>query len=145
MAGSGIPILVTNSRNKVPFKVSKNKMYQQNFCRSFQNKYFAGEHLLTASKTPWKSRSFRKKCPNVDLSLVRIFLYSDWIQENADQKKLRIWIIFFQWMLTHFFALVLSHTSWKLQKTSEFFYAFKDIDTEKGNDIELGVKSTTLF
>ena len=30
--------------------------------------------------------SLRKKCPNKELFLVRIFLYSDWIQENTDQK-----------------------------------------------------------
>ena len=28
--------------------------------------------------------------------LVHIFLYSEWIQENTDQKKLRIWTIFWQ-------------------------------------------------
>ena len=27
-----------------------------------------------------------EKCPNTELFLVRIFLYSDWIQENTDQK-----------------------------------------------------------
>ena len=26
----------------------------------------------------------REKCPNTEFFLVRIFLYSDWIQENAD-------------------------------------------------------------
>ena len=31
--------------------------------------------------------TLRKKCPNTEFFLVRIFLYSD-------QKKLRIWIIF---------------------------------------------------
>ena len=30
--------------------------------------------------------------------LVRIFLYSDWIQENMDQKKLSIWTLFTQWV-----------------------------------------------
>ena len=29
--------------------------------------------------------------------LVRIFLYLDWKEENADQKKLRIWTLFMQW------------------------------------------------
>ena len=29
--------------------------------------------------------SLREKCPNKELFLVRIFLYSDWIQENTDQ------------------------------------------------------------
>ena len=30
--------------------------------------------------------SLREKCPNVQFILVRIFLYSHWIQENTDQK-----------------------------------------------------------
>ena len=38
----------------------------------------------------------REKCPNTELFLVRIFLFSDWIQENTDQKKLRIWTLFTQ-------------------------------------------------
>ena len=29
--------------------------------------------------------ALREKCPNREFFLVRIFLYSDWIQENADQ------------------------------------------------------------
>ena len=37
-----------------------------------------------------------QKCPNTELFLVRIFLYSDRIQENKDQKKLRIWTLFMQ-------------------------------------------------
>ena len=36
--------------------------------------------------------------PNTELFLVRIFLYSDWIQENTDQKQLRIWTLFTQWI-----------------------------------------------
>ena len=32
----------------------------------------------------------------MEFFLVRIFLYSDWIQENTDQKKLRIWTLFTQ-------------------------------------------------
>ena len=39
----------------------------------------------------------RKKCPSVFLD--RIFLYSVRIQENTDQKKLRIWTLFTQWAL----------------------------------------------
>ena len=27
-----------------------------------------------------------EKCPNMELFLVLMFLYSDWIQENKDQK-----------------------------------------------------------
>ena len=32
-----------------------------------------------------------ENCPNTEFFLVRILLYADWIQKNADQKKLRIW------------------------------------------------------
>ena len=38
----------------------------------------------------------REKYPNREFFLVRIFLYSDWIQEKMDQKKLRIWTLFTQ-------------------------------------------------
>ena len=40
--------------------------------------------------------TLREKCRNTEFFLVRILLYSDWIQENTDQKKLRIWTIFKQ-------------------------------------------------
>ena len=40
--------------------------------------------------------ALREKRPNTELFLVRIFLYSDWIQKNTDQKKLRIWALFTQ-------------------------------------------------
>ena len=43
------------------------------------------------------SNSLREKCPNTEFYLVLIFLYSDWIQENTDQKKLHIWTLFAQW------------------------------------------------
>ena len=32
------------------------------------------------------AESLREKCPNSELNLVRIFLYSDWIQENIEQE-----------------------------------------------------------
>ena len=37
-----------------------------------------------------------EKCPNTQFFPVRIFLYSVRIQENMDQKKLRIWTVFTQ-------------------------------------------------
>ena len=40
--------------------------------------------------------ALREKCPNTEFFLVRIFLYSDWIQENTDQAMLRIWTPFMQ-------------------------------------------------
>ena len=41
-------------------------------------------------------QALREKCPNTESFQVRIFLCSDWIQENTDQKKLRIWPLFTQ-------------------------------------------------
>ena len=40
------------------------------------------------------SLSLREKCPDTKFFLVRIFLYSDQIHGNTDQKKLRIWTLF---------------------------------------------------
>ena len=40
--------------------------------------------------------TLHEKCPNTELFLDRIFLYSARIQENTDQKKLRIWTLFTQ-------------------------------------------------
>ena len=31
--------------------------------------------------------ALREKCPNTELFPVHIFLYSDWIQENTNQKN----------------------------------------------------------
>ena len=39
-------------------------------------------------------REVRENCPNMEFFLVCISLYLDWIQENAEQKKFRIWTIF---------------------------------------------------
>ena len=47
-----------------------------------------------------ETHSFRStgwKCPNTELFLVRIFVYSVRIQENMDEKKLRMWTLFTQW------------------------------------------------
>ena len=58
------------------------------------------QEIETFSKTcPERSEicALCEKCPNTELFLVRIFLYSDWKPENKDQKKLRIWTLFRQW------------------------------------------------
>ena len=47
-------------------------------------------------------QSLREKYSNTEFFLVRIFLYSVRIQENTDQKKLRIWTIFTQWISLFF-------------------------------------------
>ena len=38
----------------------------------------------------------REKCPNTKLPLFGIFLYSIPMQENTNQKQLRIWTLFTQ-------------------------------------------------
>ena len=39
-----------------------------------------------------------RECPNTEVFLIRIFLYSVRIQENADQENLRIWTLFTQYI-----------------------------------------------
>ena len=51
------------------------------------------------------SNSLREKCPNTEFFLVRILLYLEKIQENTDQKKLRIWTLFTKWFLKKFQTL----------------------------------------
>ena len=45
------------------------------------------------------NQTLREKCPNTEFFLVRIFPYSVQMRENTDQKKLRIWTPFAQWIL----------------------------------------------
>ena len=42
--------------------------------------------------------ALREKCQNTEFPLVRIFLYSVQMQENVDQKKIRIWTFFTRYM-----------------------------------------------
>ena len=42
------------------------------------------------------SDSLREKRPNTEVFLIGIFLYSVRVQENTDQKELRIWALFTQ-------------------------------------------------
>ena len=44
------------------------------------------------------THSLREKCSNTEVFRVRIFLYSDWIQGNTDQKNFHIWTLFTQWL-----------------------------------------------
>ena len=50
-----------------------------------------------------ESITLREKRPNAKLFLVRIFLYSVRIQENKDQKKLRIWTFLVQCYSQNFY------------------------------------------
>ena len=43
--------------------------------------------------------SLCEKCPNTEFILVRIFPYSVRQRENTNQRKLRIWTLFTQWVL----------------------------------------------
>ena len=73
----------------------------------YQSLFFLTEHLLwlllplaicNIGKyfTRFSYFPLREKCPNTEFFLVSIFLYSIRIQENTDQKKLRIWTFFTQ-------------------------------------------------
>ena len=57
----------------------------------------------------WPTDTLRENCPSAELFLVRIFLYSHWIQENTDQKKFRICTLFTQW---HTAKLAYWHTNY---------------------------------
>ena len=84
-------------------------MLLENFKRTVNK--ITKEQLKITSLTQrlFKKLSLDEKCSNTKFFLVRIFLYSEWIrrftlftpywvwiQENTDQKKLRIWILFTQ-------------------------------------------------
>ena len=67
------------------------------------------ENLRINLKFKWQyiKKSLREKCPNTEFFLVRIFPHSGWIRrdsysdltrKNTDQKKLRIWTLFTQWI-----------------------------------------------
>ena len=43
--------------------------------------------------------SLREKCPDTEFFQVRVFLHSDWIWDNTDQKKICIWTLFTQCLL----------------------------------------------
>ena len=64
--------------------------------------------------------TLRENCANTKFFLVRIFLYSVLIQENTDQKKLRIWTLFTQWQ-----ARRNEKTIWGRARSSS-----KDVDQE---------------
>ena len=54
-----------------------------------QNGLIVSTCLLVAEVTyeTFYKYILREKCPNTEFFLVRIFQYSDWIQENSDQKN----------------------------------------------------------
>ena len=79
--------------NKFPDFVHPHNLFEY-----FQNK------AIDSNNTFWKRQntkgSIKKhtawKIPNTEFFLVRIFLYSDWVQENTDRKKPRIWTVSMQ-------------------------------------------------
>ena len=70
--------------------------------------------------------SLREKCPNTEFFMVRIFLYSNWIQENTGQKKPRIWTIFRRCML-----------DWLKWKRLKLYWGIKSIRTKLKVNAEL--------
>ena len=69
---------------------------------------------VKASANILSRQTLHEKCPNTEFFLVRIFLYSVRIQENTDQKKLRIWTLFTQWELFRAASLIKIVTNYKL-------------------------------
>ena len=87
-----------------PVSIQVWSVFQLEICKSWCFTSLCIKTLILLMILP-----LRKKCPNTKFFLVRIFLYSDWIrrlrskspypvriQENTDQKKLRIWTLFTQ-------------------------------------------------
>ena len=56
--------------------------------------------MFLGTITAWKVSKYR-------VFLVCIFLYSDWIPENMDQKKLRIWTLFMLCILVQLLRIIL--------------------------------------
>ena len=86
------------------FPVNFVKLHNMFFVEHFRATATVSRHILAFSKNEmlfWKS--LRQKCPNKEFFLVRFFLYSDWIQENNDQKKLHIRIFLFH---------IFQHSTW---------------------------------
>ena len=75
------------------------------------------------------SLSLCEKCPNTELSLLRVFLYLYWIrsqspysvqiQENTDQEKLLIWTLLTQFVFLYFYEI----TQW-FQRSGILVYIF---------------------
>ena len=73
------------------------------------------KEIFREIKNPWiipTGWSTAWKVSKYEVFLVRVFLYSVRIQENTDQKKLRIWTLFTQWsfcLLSIFFMALICH------------------------------------
>ena len=61
---------------------------------------------ITSASIGWNPFALREKCPNTELFLVRIFVYSVQIQENTDQKQHGIWTLFTLCCSHHFFSFL---------------------------------------
>ena len=73
--------------------------------------------------------TLRETCLNTEFFLVRIFLYSVWIQEKTDQKKLRIGTLFTQWPGFTFPINSLSHINYKFR--IYWYYSNSTIQKER--------------
>ena len=63
--------------------------------------------------------SLCENCPNKEFFLVHIFPYSNWIRENTDQKKFRIWTLFTQWYFPGSFRICFFFQGGKYLKQSD--------------------------
>ena len=72
----------------------KNRLWWKN--RKASSVVYVNHHCRFVNASGNSMSQLREKCPDIDLFLVRIFLYSVRIQENMDQKQLRILTFFTQ-------------------------------------------------
>ena len=73
----------------------------QNFVQFSERNILIGlqcKNLFPHKKKIFHEYSVREKCPNTEFFLVRISMYSVWMWENKDQKKLHIWTLLKQWL-----------------------------------------------
>ena len=69
-----------------------------------------------------ENKTLTQKCPNTEFFLVRIFMYSVRVQENTDQRKVRIWTLFTQWN----YVKERNHCISLLKKTKKEYYSSSD-------------------
>ena len=94
----------------------KRSFYDKSPSISYAHGYMQNSSILHLHLGYEYTSALREKCPNTEYFLVLILLYSDWIQENTEQKILRIWTLF-----THCFPwkIIFSEKSWKYSKAKK--------------------------
>ena len=121
------------------YQIFKTRRCKHNHCKKNLMEWielhlaFLLQYLLTAASTSitkyfgntkdyWLisyNLTLREESPNTEFFLFCTFLNSVQIQENTDQKKLRIWALFTQWLIPFGYQMDLLGWGWKIKKFSE--------------------------